>query len=262
MVKWQGASPSANLFYVRQYNSAGAQTSESGKFTTANTADMGNGFYFAWAFFVTDSTAVDFLIQGYEYGVTQIWLEGVACKRAGLEDLVGSTYPAYMSGIMTWSPAFRGVFSYSSGNSLLVNNLNLSSGVYTLMSSARYNGATRGRIVNGINNNWLIGHWGSNTENYYAEGWVSATNSGISDTNWRIHAATGNTLLDSWQLYTNGVSTSGPNANGAAGPNGIGIGNNGEGSDAQFSFLCVYNRALTSAEVQQNFNALRGRYSI
>jgi hypothetical protein len=32
--------------------------------------------------------------------------------------------------------------------------------------------------------------------------------------------------------------------------------------DGDFSFISVYNRALSAAEIQQNFNALRGRYGV
>lgn len=261
-VKWSGNTPNPNLFYVRQYNSGGAQTSESGKFSSGNIQDLGDGYYLTWAYFVTDSTATTFLVQGYDYSNINIWLEDIQCKRAGLEDIVTGAYPATMSGSMTWSPTFGGILSYSAGNSLSMSGLNLASGAYTVISAARYNGGTRGRIVNGINNNWLTGHWGSTTENYYAEGWVSAVNAGANDTNWRIHAATGNTSTDSWSMYVNGSLTSGPNANGSAGPNGIGIGTNGEYSDAQFAFVYVYNRVLTADEINTLFYAERSRFGI
>ena len=261
-VRWTGNTPNPNLFYVRQYNSGGAQTSESGKFSSGNIQDLGDGYFLTWAYFVTDSTATSFLVQGYDYSNINIWLEDIQCKRAGLDDIVSGTHPASMSGTMTWSPAFGGVLSYSSGNSLSMSSMNLVSGAYTVVSAARYNGGTRGRIVNSISNNWLIGHWGTTTENYYAEGWVSGAGAGPSDTNWRIHAATGNTSTDTWSMYTNGILTASPNANGAAGPNGIGIGTNGEVSDAQFAFVYVYNRVLTADEVNTIFYADRARFSI
>ena len=261
-VKWAGTTPNPNLFYVRQYNSSGSQTSESGKFSSSNVLDLGDGFYFAWAYFTTDSTATSFLVQGYDYSNISIWLEDVQCKRAGLEDFVTATYPATMAGTMTWSSNFGGVLSYSAGNSMSISNLNLASSTYTVISAARYNGGTRGRIVNAINNNWLIGHWGSTTENYYAEGWVSNVNAGANDTNWRIHAATWNSSTDAASLFVNGIKTVGPNGNASAGPNGIGIGTNGEYSDAQFAFVYVYNRVLTDDEIYTMFSAFRGRFSI
>lgn len=261
-VKWITTTPHPNLFYVRQYNSAGSQTSESGKFSSSNILDLGDGYYFTWAYFVTDSTATSFLVQGYDYSNISIWLEDIQCKRAGVEDVASGTYPANMAGTMTWSPNYGGVLSYSAGNSLSISNLNLSSSSYTIISAARYNGGTRGRIVNGINNNWLIGHWNSTTENYYAEGWVSTVNAGGNDSNWRIHTATWNNSTDTASLFVNGVRTAGPNNNASAGPNGIGIGTSGEYSDAQFAFVYAYNRVLTDDEIYSMYASLRSRFGI
>lgn len=261
-VKWTTNTPNPNLFYVRQYNSGGSQTSESGRFSSGNILDLGDGFYFTWAYFTTDAAATSFLVQGYDYSNISIWLEDVQCKRAGLEDLVAGTYSAPMAGTMTWTPNYSGTFTYSAGNSMSITNLNLASSPYTIVSAARYTGGTRGRIVNSIYNNWLIGHWGTTTENYYAEGWVSGVAAGASDTNWRIHAATWNNSTDSASLFVNGIRTAGANANGSAGPNGIGIGTNGEYSDAQFAFVYAYNRVLSDDEIFSMFSAFRGRFGI
>ena len=110
-----------------------------------------------------------------------------------------------------------------------------------------------------------MGHWSTSTQNHYAEGWVSDVQSGPSDTNWRIYAATGNQPTDSWAFYVNGTLSVGPNASGSNGPNGFAIGSyagSGEFSNSHISNLIVYNRVLSAAEIQQNFTALRGRYGI
>lgn len=67
-------------------------------------------------------------------------------------------------------------------------------------------------------------------------------------------------------LYINGtldisVNTSGP----AFTANGIGIGADSNGSSPFNGYIAearVYNKALTAAEVRQNFNALRGRFGL
>ena len=156
------------------------------------------------------------------------------------------------------------VFTTASGQYAQISSLNYASGQYTVITATRYSGAVRGRILSSVSNNWLLGHWGSTTENHYAEGWVSAVNAGPNDTSWRILAASGNTTTDSWQKYVNG-SLIDNNANGAAGPNGIQIGGyagTNEPSNGEFSFMLFYNRVLTAEEVLQNFNALRGRFGI
>ena len=66
-------------------------------------------------------------------------------------------------------------------------------------------------------------------------------------------------------MYVNGVLNVGPNNGGSNGPNGFAIGSylgSNEFSNSHISNLLVYNRVLTAAEVRQNYNALKGRFSI
>jgi hypothetical protein len=137
----------------------------------------------------------------------------------------------------------------------------------TVMGAAKYSGGTRGRIINSTNVNWLIGHWNNSTENYYALGWISPVQYGASDTNWRIYAALGNQPGNSYSSYVNNILSSGPNSNGTSGPYGISVGaqtygGTSEFSTGQFSFVLVYNRILTAAEMTQNYNYFKGRYGL
>jgi hypothetical protein len=137
----------------------------------------------------------------------------------------------------------------------------------TVMGAARYTGSPRGRMINAYGNNWLMGHWNNSTENYYAEGWVSTPGVGASDTNWRIYAALGNVSGDSYSLYVNNSLSAGPSNGGAEGPYGISIGAQGgspgsEPSTGEFSFVLVYNRVLTTAEMTQNYNYFKGRFGL
>lgn len=154
-----------------------------------------------------------------------------------------------------------GAFQFTTGN-YVTTTLNLSSGDYTVIASARWTGGSNGRIITSLNNNWLLGHWSGTTENHYAEGWVSAVSSGSSDTNWRIYAASGSTNTDSWQIYVNGSLTY-SNSNGSAGPNRPGINcNTGEYSNGQCGIFLVYNRVLSATEILQMYQSLRGRFSL
>lgn len=145
------------------------------------------------------------------------------------------------------------------------NGLNRATGTTTVFGASRYSGATRGRIIASTSNNWLLGHWGATTENFYSEGWVTAVGAGASDTNWRIYAATMDTAADSYQIYVNASQTA-SNVNGSAGPNGIYINGYGpsstERSDGDLGALFVYGTVLSPTEIQQNFYALRGRYGL
>ena len=182
------------------------------------------------------------------------------------KDVSGNGYTGTLVNGPTYSSANGGVFVLDGVNDYIDIPINMSATNYTIIGAARYvNTAIGGRTFSAKNNNWLMGHWNNTTENYYAEGWVSNVGAGASDTNWRIYAATGNISSDSYSLYTNGVLTSGPNANGSQGPNGFAIGSisgTGEFSNSQIGILLVYNTVLTADQITQNFNAYRGRYGL
>jgi hypothetical protein len=156
---------------------------------------------------------------------------------------------------------FDGIDDYVDGS-----NPQLVSSNYTVMGAARYSGATRGRMINARDNNWLIGHWSNSTENYYAQGWVSPVQNGASDTNWRILTALGNVSGDSYTSYVNNVLSAGPNNAGSQGPAGIAIGKigyaNSEYSTGEFGFVLIYNRTLSPQEIAQNYNATKTRFGL
>ena len=162
----------------------------------------------------------------------------------------------------TYSSVNGGVIALDGVNDYIYVPLNLSTSTYTIMGAARYV-VIGGRTFSASTNNWLMGHWNGTTQNYYAEGWVSSVGNGASDTNWRIYAATGDYSGDSWGMYVNGQLNVSPNSGGSAGPNGFSIGSafaSSEFSNSHISNLLVYNRVLTAAEIQQNYNALKSRY--
>jgi hypothetical protein len=132
---------------------------------------------------------------------------------------------------------------------------------HTVMGASRYSGATRGRIISSMSNNWLLGHWNNQNPVYYAEGWVVGP--GVpNNTNWQITTGVENYSSDIWSMYING-SLSVSNSNGSQGPNGLclgGVGGNSEFSTAEISFLMFYNRLLTADEIKQNYNAIKKRF--
>ena len=90
------------------------------------------------------------------------------------------------------------------------------------------------------------------------------SNATLSTNTWYnlVMVSTGSQIL----LYINGNLDISVNTNGPAfTANGIGIGADSQGGTpfaGKIAEARVYNKALTSAEVQQNFNALRGRFGI
>lgn len=136
---------------------------------------------------------------------------------------------------------------------------------YTVMAATRYTDTvSNGRMVAGLNNNWLVGNYNNSTENYFAGGDVYGMPAGANDTNWRIYAGTGNIAGDSYGFYVN-ASLLAQNANGSYGPNGLLIGRQnggGETSDGQVCFVMVYNRVLSGTEITQNYNALKSKVGL
>lgn len=261
-VKYSGNTPSANLFYVRQYNSGGTQVTEGGVYSSANQVALGDGYFLVWAYFTTLSTAATFLVHGYDYTNIEIWLEDVQCRLAGLNDMSKNNNHGSLTGAMSRSGSNYGVLQLSAtGTNFITTGLNLTTGLYTIIASARYTGGANARIITSVNNNWLMGHWNNSTENYFAEGWISGVGIGTNDTNWRILASTGNSFADTWQMYVNGSQTL-SNSNGVAGPNNLGINTYPERSNCEVGVLLVYDRVLSAVEIVQNYQALRGRYNL
>jgi len=156
-----------------------------------------------------------------------------------------------------------GILTFDGVDDYVTVSLNLQNTTYSIMGIARYTGVTSQRVISSNSGNWLMGWWAGRTNQYYAEAWVNNP-AGTAETSWICYMATGNQPGDSWALYRNGNLIAGPNTNGSNGPNGIRLGGSilGEYSTCQVGCVLAYNRVLTDDEIQQNFNALRGRYGL
>ena len=146
-----------------------------------------------------------------------------------------------------------------------IPGVNFTSSNHTVMCATRYTGGDNQRMLAGMNNNWLLGHWSNSTINYFPEQTVYGIGNpgqgGPSDTNWRIYAGTGNIAGDTWGLYTN-ASLTAQNADGFKGPDGLVVGRQNspptaETSNGQVCFIIVYNRVLSGAEITSNYDALK-----
>jgi len=179
-------------------------------------------------------------------------------------DLSGNNNSGSLTNGPTFSSANGGVIVLDGANDYIDVPINLTNTNYTIMGAARYV-VVGGRTFSAKNNNWLMGHWSGTTQNHYAGGWVSGEGAGPGDTNWRIYAATGDYSGDSWAHYVNGVLNSGPNNGGSNGPNGFAIGSYAgasEFSNSHISFLICYNRILSAAEIQQNYQQYKTRFNL
>ena len=177
----------------------------------------------------------------------------------------GTTYNGTFSNTITYTTdnGYK-VLGTNGSNSYIYNTaINLSSSNYTVMVGSRYT-SIEGRLLNAHSNNWLLGHWGVNTNVYYAEGWITSSSPG-GDTNWRIYTGTGNIGGDTYALYSNN-SLVNSNGGGSQGPNGFNFGRYGPGNSewgaGYMSFVLVYNKVLTTSEMTQNYNAFKDRFGL
>jgi hypothetical protein len=181
-------------------------------------------------------------------------------------DLSGNGNHMTLTGTPSYLSSNGGVLSFNGSNQYgSLTGLNYSATTFTIIAASRYSGATRGRVISSMANNWLFGHWSGGSEEYYAEGWIfeGAPN----DTNWRIYAATENHSADQRSFYVNNTARVTNSTAGAAGFNGLSVGRWGSGGGSEYStcevsFIQVYNRILTAGELTQNYNALRSRYGL
>jgi len=153
-------------------------------------------------------------------------------------------------------------------DTVTINYPNLTSSNFTVIGvSKRTNSA--GRMIAG-KNNWLLGHWSTRMRQYYSVGWVTgagsspATNT-ANDSNVHIWCGTGDISGNAYRFRDDNVEYTTNTTSGTAGPNGFVLGAYLAGGPSEYgagtiTVLLVYNRVLTDAEIDQNFNAQRTRF--
>jgi hypothetical protein len=115
---------------------------------------------------------------------------------------------------------------------------------YSLVYTAKQTGPSRGRVLAGLNNNWLLGWWNNLMDRGYFDGWVSNDGGTASDSNPYVYSSTGNggsstVYKNTAQLYSNN--------GGVNGPNGINL-NGYESSDADIAEIFIFNTVLADAD--------------
>jgi len=97
----------------------------------------------------------------------------------------------------------------------------------------------------------------------------SVSSTPYTDGNWHFICLTFNTSTGTAELYLDGIFSADGTDSGLIGANmnGVGLEIGRANSSTQYlngniSYALMYNKALTASEIQQNFNALRGRFGI
>jgi hypothetical protein len=170
------------------------------------------------------------------------------------------------------SLVFDGVDDYVNLGTTLTNgfiNITVSAWFYAVADTGRQDIVTKYPFGNG----WIL-YYSNTTNKFGVDGresgdayFSNVTTNTYAVNNWYNIVFTKNTT--NWRLYVNSLlDCNNTNGNGATSFNNAGIlaiGSlpvNSDYAKGNISQVSIYNRALTAAEVQQNFNALRSRFSI
>ncbi len=147
----------------------------------------------------------------------------------------------------------RKVLAFTNTQDIQNLSIDLRTSAYSIFVVDRYTSPSSGtgRILtsNSGLNNWLLGHWASEVNKYYANGWIYSTYVAL-DTNWKLYLGDwGGPSNDLANFYGAGTAIATNSADASAGPWGLGINaNSGERSNCEAAEIIVFNRLLTATE--------------
>ncbi len=284
-----------NYMYRYEYASNGAYAGEAGVHSTSNRTSLGDGWWFAWGQFTTSATTatLNTFLFHYEYGTqNRVYVYRAALYQGtyiippehmlNIGQVRGTTVAtgggwADLSGIGSNGELINGTtYSSSNGKGISFDGVNdyvdvtQNLGVlseYTFCHWSRRD--VEGRMPIGWrggptfyqygDNSWFYTHGGVQGEYYYPKsvsiptgtwGFYCITYDGTAVRIYRNSVLEGSQATSGTADWTNGVRI------------GFWSGGGGYYYQGAIANVSMYNRALTAAQVQQNFNALRGRYGI
>lgn len=126
---------------------------------------------------------------------------------------------------------------------------------YTLFHITRYQGSSNSRIVTGLGNNWLSGHWGGFSGVAFHEGWLTQSSRTVFSNDWIITS-------DQNSLYRGNAVTYGSSGGSASTRLSINAGQTTEYSAWQCAEIIVYNRSFSLSEMLQMEEYLAQKYGI
>ena len=126
---------------------------------------------------------------------------------------------------------------------------------YTLFHVTRYQGTANARIITGITNNWLSGHYGGSSGVAYHEGWITRSSPSFFGNDWLI-------TTDQNSLYRGNGYTYGSSGGSVNARLSVNAGSTAEYSAWQCSEVIVYNRTLSALEYESVERFLSKKYEI
>jgi hypothetical protein len=164
-------------------------------------------------------------------------------------------------------------------------SLNYEAQDFTIFVATRYSGSStdrHGRLLNGVNNNWLAPTYGGgpgagdteNTSAYYNTSTFIILSGSIYDTQWRISTIVRDKTNTSSSFYVNSVlAASASNNSTTNGFNFLSINNGqfndgtvnpgtGEVTQGDVGDIVLYNSVLNQSQITEVYDILKGRYGL
>ena len=288
-----------NYMYRYEYNSGSGYLTEGGVHSDSNRVHLGNGWYWAWGTFTTQPTASLLNVYSFYYRYSSSYDKmSVANVLLVAGDYTG-LHPRYWPSVNTTRATTAAILDLTNKNTITASSLTYASnGTISFNGSSNTmdcGNSSSISVISGTSNvtveAWVnLSGYGSSsygviTHKGYPWAWLMEnpsnrmqirfylSNSGdVACTDSATHA------LNTWyhfigtydgsnmRFYRNGTLTNTVAGSGTLGGSSanmvIGSYSGAYYSQGQIPVVKVYNRTLSAAEIQQNFNALRGRYGI
>jgi hypothetical protein len=206
----------------------------------------------------------DGLVAVFDAGSTRSY-PGTGSTWYNLIGTVNGTLSATSIGTTT-----AGVMTFDGvDDSIDIPLASLASTDFTVIGVTQRTNAAAGRLIAGRLNNWLLGQWNTYMRQYFSAGWVTGFGASPStgttdDLQTHIWCGTGDISGNAYRFRDDNVEYTTTTTSGTAGPNGFSLGRyapgNSEYATGTITVLLVYNRVLTDAEIDQNFNAQKSRF--
>ena len=286
-----------NFMYRYEFNSAGTYLTESGVHNTTNRVHLGDGWYWAWGTFTTQATAA-FIFTGswyYRYSteVDKFYVAKILIAQGNYT----SMHPKYWPDVNTTRSSTNVLYDMINNNTLTTNLTYASDGSFSFNGSSNqiifpensnFNTQTPSIEIwmktnatsqNGfwfekgtVNSQYALFQEGANITWRLTTNVSSLTAPTASYINTSQYAqVVGTYTAGDRRIYVNGVQIASDALNYTIPTNtsgcSIGVyggfsGSRGYYFNGNIAIVRVYNKALSATEVQQNFNALRGRFGI
>jgi len=283
----------ANYMYRYEYNSSGTYQTEAGVFDNSRRVHLGGGWYYAWGTFTTQPATTNITAYSFSYQYSNFTDKYSWAKVAIVQGDYSGLHPSLWPALNTTVSNTQSLLDLTNNNTITASSLTYGTdGNFSFNGSTNYMTTTNTGITHGAND-WTYTMWANwsaitSLGTIYENGsWTSCIllrfeNNGFTvysmGTYWGFLSFTptlnrwyhlafvrsGNTVF----LYVDGVQTASVSFTATIVPNTnlifIGMSQHSPGQcfNGRLSAGSIYTRALSVSQIQQNFQALRGRYGI